>query len=533
MFDLPHVAPRVFGTPLMIARAKLDVVLGVLAPRLAGGSLEPIDPKSNPAPQTRIVAEGIAVVPVTGTLVARSGYLAAASGLLSYADIGDAIEGAMSDPAVRGVILDVDSPGGEVGGLFDLAGRIRSMTAASDKPLWAAANESALSAAYAIASTSDRLYVTRTGEVGSIGVVAVHVDESGADAKAGLAWTFVFAGERKVDGNAHEPLSERARATIQADVDRLYAEFCALVAANRGLTAETARATNAAIYRGELAIRAGLADRLGTLDLAIAEMAVELDRASTPRLTINPTLKRSLSMATNETEQIQNQPREQQLAVDPAPAPIEAASDPAPVAAPAEPTPCAKASPPRRCAARFSMSLPRAPRRPTSSLRRLPLTPLATARSCAAPRSARQRPAPDRRKLEGASGMPTLTMAPALGDLLKYELNASYCREMVTLKAGTNYAQGSVLGKITASGKYCLSPAAQVVGDEGAETAVAVLIEAVDATAADKTGLVAARGPAIVSKAALVFDASVDQAAEKSAKHSQLAAAGIVPRDTA
>lgn len=129
--------------------------------------------------------------------------------------------------------------------------------------------------------------------------------------------------------------------------------------------------------------------------------------------------------------------------------------------------------------------------------------------------------------------MPTLVMAPTLGDLLKFELNANYCRETVTLKAGTNYALGSVLGKITASGKYRLSPAAQVAGDEGAETAVAVLLEAVDATAGDKIGLIAARGPAIVSKAALVFDASVDQAAEKDTKHVQLAAAGVVPRDSA
>lgn len=129
--------------------------------------------------------------------------------------------------------------------------------------------------------------------------------------------------------------------------------------------------------------------------------------------------------------------------------------------------------------------------------------------------------------------MPVLTMPPTLGDLLKYELNASYCRETVTLKAGMSYALGSVLGRITASGKYRLSPAAQVVGDEGAEVATAVLIEAVDATAGDKTGLVVARGPAIVSKAALVFDASVDDAAKTAAKHAELAAAGIVPRDTA
>jgi hypothetical protein len=129
--------------------------------------------------------------------------------------------------------------------------------------------------------------------------------------------------------------------------------------------------------------------------------------------------------------------------------------------------------------------------------------------------------------------MPVLTMAPTLGDLLKYELNASYCRETVTLKAGTSYPLGSVLGKITASDKYRLSPAAQVAGDEGAETAVAVLLEAVDASLSDKTGLVVARGPAIVSKAALIFDASIDLATEKTAKHAQLTGAGIVPRDPA
>ena len=129
--------------------------------------------------------------------------------------------------------------------------------------------------------------------------------------------------------------------------------------------------------------------------------------------------------------------------------------------------------------------------------------------------------------------MPVLTMNPTLGDLLKFELNGSYCRETVTLKAGTSYPLGAVLGRITASGKYRLSPDATVTGDEGAETAVAVLLEAVDATAADQTGLIAARGPVILSKAALVFDASVDQAAEKTAKHSQLAAAGLVARETA
>jgi signal peptide peptidase SppA len=303
MINLPHVASRVFGTPLMIARGKLEVILGVLAPRLAGIPLEPADTGTDPAPQTSITVERIAVVSVIGTLVSRSGYLDAASGLLAYEEIGDAIASAIDDPSVRGVILDVDSPGGEVGGLFDLIDQIRAIKTGTAKPLWAVANESALSAAYAVACNADRLYVTQTGEVGSVGVVAVHVDESGADAKAGLAWTFVFAGESKIDGNPHEPLSARARATIQTDVDNLYAQLCGLVAANRGLTAETVRGTNAAVYRGELAIRAGLADRLGTLDLAIAEMAAELDQAAPPaRIIINQTSKRSTSMVKSNTE---------------------------------------------------------------------------------------------------------------------------------------------------------------------------------------------------------------------------------------
>jgi capsid assembly protease len=310
MFNLPHVASRVFGTPLMIARAKLDVILSVLAPRLTGSAAEPTDAEPEPAPLSSVTVERVAVISVIGTLVSRSGYLDAASGLQSYGEIGGAIAAAMEDPAIRGVILDVDSPGGEVGGLFDLVEQLQAARAAKSKPLWAAANESALSAAYAIASATERLYVTRTGEVGSIGVVAVHIDESAADSKAGLAWTFVFAGERKIDGNAHEPLSARARATIQADVDRLYGELCALVAANRGLTTAGVRASDAAIYRGELAVRAGLADRVGTLDLAIAEMAAELDRGAPLTRTSNPSSRRSPSMSTDDTERIQQDTNE-------------------------------------------------------------------------------------------------------------------------------------------------------------------------------------------------------------------------------
>lgn len=126
--------------------------------------------------------------------------------------------------------------------------------------------------------------------------------------------------------------------------------------------------------------------------------------------------------------------------------------------------------------------------------------------------------------------MSVLTQPPTMGDVLKYELNPNYTRETVTLLAGANYSVGAVLGRITASGKMKLSPA---TGTDGAQNAAAVLLYAVDATAADTTGIVILRGPAIVSKAALVFDASVDDAAKTAAKHVQLTALGIIPRDAA
>lgn len=124
--------------------------------------------------------------------------------------------------------------------------------------------------------------------------------------------------------------------------------------------------------------------------------------------------------------------------------------------------------------------------------------------------------------------MPVLTEPPSMGDVLKYEVNPNYTREVVTLLAGMPYPVGAVLGRITASGKYKLATSG---GTDGAQTASAVLLYAVDATQADAMGIVVARGPAIVSRAALAYDATVDDGAKITTKIGQLAAAGIVARD--
>ena len=124
--------------------------------------------------------------------------------------------------------------------------------------------------------------------------------------------------------------------------------------------------------------------------------------------------------------------------------------------------------------------------------------------------------------------MTVLTQPPSPGDVLKYEVNPNFTREVVTLLAGKPYPVGSVLGKITTGGKYKLATSG---GTDGAQTAVAVLLYAVDATLADAQGIVVARGPAIISRAELAYDATVNDGAKITTKLGQLAAVGIIARD--
>ncbi|MFV8628152.1 S49 family peptidase [Ralstonia pseudosolanacearum] len=271
---LPHLATRLFGVPLAIYCPKLDVILSVLGPRVG---LADLAPPGDYTPPERNPVRGhaqIAVIPIHGTLVRRTVGLEAESGLASYTAIGEQLDAALADPGIAAILLDVDSPGGESSGVFDLADRIRA--AAAIKPVWAAANDMAFSAAYALACAASRVFVSRTGGVGSIGVIAMHVDQSVKDAKDGVRYTAVFAGARKNDLNPHEPITDAAQAQLQAEVSRIYRLFVATVASYRGLSAETVTATEAGLFFGPDAVTAGLADAVGTFEDALAQLTASL-----------------------------------------------------------------------------------------------------------------------------------------------------------------------------------------------------------------------------------------------------------------
>jgi len=141
------------------------------------------------------------------------------------------------------------------------------------KPVWSIASDSAFSAAYAIASAASRVYVTQTAGVGSIGVIAMHVDQSARDAQEGYRYTAITAGDQKNDFSPHQPLDKEASVRLQAEVDRLYSIFVDHVAVMRNLEPRFVRSTQAGLYFGPEAVTAGLADAQASFDTVLTDFS--------------------------------------------------------------------------------------------------------------------------------------------------------------------------------------------------------------------------------------------------------------------
>ena len=308
MMHHAQIAQRAFNTPLMVDPAKALAFLSGLGPRITGQEItfqgvdlpfDGLEHTTSPAraslfgndlaqrqqrngTQPFAMIDGIAVIEIAGTLVHRGAWIGQSSGLTSYEGIAAQLQAALADPAVRGIALDIDSFGGEVAGAFDLADRIRA--ARAQKPVHAFIAEHALSAGYVLASQADRITLPRTGAVGSIGVVALHADMSGALDQKGIAVTLIHAGAHKVDANPYQPLPQAVHDQMQRQLEVVRFLFAETVAAGRGdrLTHSAALATEAAVYRGAEAIAAGLADDLADPVTAFHAFAAAPRGTATP-----------------------------------------------------------------------------------------------------------------------------------------------------------------------------------------------------------------------------------------------------------
>jgi signal peptide peptidase SppA len=290
-----EIASRVFGTPLFMHPQKAEIVAWALRDRIAPGVsiAEPdangldanafVGSRSRPNGRRALARarEGVAIIPVLGSLVNRGAWIDARSGVTSYEGVAAQIRDAATDTAISSILLDIDSPGGEATGMFGLAATIREVR--KKKRIVAVVNDMAASAAYGIASAADEIVISPTSIVGSIGVIMIHLDRSGELAASGIKPTLIYAGDHKVDGNPFGPLSKEVAADIQRDVMTFYDRFTETVAAGRGsrLSTSAARETKARTFIGTDAIKVGLADRVASFDHVLAELTGREPASST------------------------------------------------------------------------------------------------------------------------------------------------------------------------------------------------------------------------------------------------------------
>jgi signal peptide peptidase SppA len=287
MILAPHIASRIFDVPLMIDAGKAAAILRGIGGRIVDGGmfLDAVDEVEHTAfsggrPSMgrlgdqlgrRLEAAGrgdqilqkhgsVAVLAVEGTLIHKGKFLGASSGETSYEGLQTQISRATRDPSVLGAVVEVDTFGGEVAGVFDTAAMLAQLSAL--KPTLAILTDHALSAGYLLASAARQIIMPETGRAGSIGVIMLHADYSAQLEKRGVKVTVLASGAHKADGNSFEPLAAETAARIRADLDTARDLFAAAVAQHRGarLTKAKALATEAQHYRGEDAVAAGLVD---------------------------------------------------------------------------------------------------------------------------------------------------------------------------------------------------------------------------------------------------------------------------------
>jgi ClpP class serine protease len=297
---MPHIAARMFNTPLLIDAGKAVAILTGLGGRVVEGGIHfdgamPVDHVAfaggRPSESMGTLGdrlgrayeragEGgrifdrigpVALVPIEGTLIHKGAFLGQSSGEMSYQGLQTKIQAIRRDNTVRGVVYETDSFGGEGAGVFDTAQMMAELS--KEKPTIAILNDFAFSAAYLLASTARQIIIPSMGAAGSIGVITMHLDHSARLEKAGTKVTIVSSGKHKGDGHSFGPLPEDVRAKMQARIDKMRDHFAAAVGEFRGprFSKAAALATEADAFTGEDAVRAGLADEVARPTEAFAQ----------------------------------------------------------------------------------------------------------------------------------------------------------------------------------------------------------------------------------------------------------------------
>ena len=267
-----YVLQAFVETPWAILPHKLVILESIVIRHVSGEKLdaEEIQARINGAsrPPDRVVS-AVAVLPLFGVIFPRANMMTDMSGATSAERFGAQFTKLVKDPEITAIILDVDSPGGQVDGIEELSQQI--FDARGQKPVVAVSNHLMASAAYWIGTAADEVVITPSGEVGSIGVFAVHEDISAALDKEGIKVSLISQGKFKTEGNPYEPLTDEARSAIHARVGDYYDSFVDSVARNRGVKPASVRNGfgEGRVVGARQAVELGMADRVGTLEETI------------------------------------------------------------------------------------------------------------------------------------------------------------------------------------------------------------------------------------------------------------------------
>lgn len=293
--DFPRLAQRLFNVPLLLRPEKAEMLCAALADRLGIAQVERLadsytsidlrqtakseSPFTRPAQKIYTVRDGVATIPVLGTLVHRSGWLDPMSGMTGYDGIARKLDAARADPDVGAILFDADTPGGETAGCFELAKKIYAGSARfGGKPIFWLANEMSCSAGYALASACDKIAIPEGGITGSIGVYTLLIDFTKALDKGGIRAKLVRAGERKAKPNPYEGWDDEGLAKVQKMVDDTWQRFARNVAWRRRLSVKSVLDQEAQTWTAAEALERGLVDAICSPDEAYGVLRRHVDR---------------------------------------------------------------------------------------------------------------------------------------------------------------------------------------------------------------------------------------------------------------
>lgn len=241
----------------------------------------------------------IMVLPLYGVIAQRAEQVEDVSGPggTSTQKFSAAFRAALTDDAVGGILIDINSPGGSVYGVGELAEEIYQ--ARGGKPIYGIANSVAASAAYWIGACVDQLFVTPGGEVGSIGVWSAHEDWSKALDEAGVKTTLISAGKYKTEGNPYGPLDADATAFMQSRINDYYGAFTKGVARARGVPVGDVRGGmgQGRVLGADAALAEKMVDGIGTFDDVVRKLSKAMKQPAAARAAAQPS---RLAAAQNE-----------------------------------------------------------------------------------------------------------------------------------------------------------------------------------------------------------------------------------------